>query len=137
MVGCDNTLDFHFNGQSVHWDCTGFSSGNITAISEGKLISNMRLKAAEEGSEVILAHVRVASNDVSTSADLPPDVQVIVNKELPDVFPPTLPPGLPMDRGDAMRIDTDPTADPPVRPVTRFSLAEQCAGSRLTHQHYP
>jgi len=123
----NNTLDFQCNGQSVHWDCTGFSSGNITAISEGKLISNMRLKAiaAEEGSEVFLAHVRVASNDAPTSGDLPSDVQAIVKDEFPDVFSPTLPPGLPMDRGDAMRIDTDPTADPPVRPVIRLSLAEQ------------
>ncbi|GJJ67909.1 hypothetical protein EMPS_00255 [Entomortierella parvispora] len=45
-------------------------------------------------------------------------------EEFADVFPEKLPDGLPPDRGDAMKIETDPTADPPFRPVIRLSIAE-------------
>ena len=53
-----------------------------------------------------------------------PEVRSIVMEEFSDVFPEKLPDGLPPDRGDAMKIETDPTADPPFRPVIRLSIAE-------------
>ena len=52
-----------------------------------------------------------------------PEIKEIVD-EFKDVFPDTLPGGLPPDRGDAMKIETDPTADPPFKPVIRLSIAE-------------
>jgi transposase InsO family protein len=55
---------------------------------------------------------------------LPPDIHSIVHDEFSDVFPTSLPSGLPPDRGDAMRIETDPSADPPFKPVIRLSIAE-------------
>ena len=122
-----NQVEFSFKGRGVHWDCSGFRSANISAKTEGKLISNIRLRAMamEEGSEVFLAHVKLTTDpDKDKPVDLPADVHSIVHDEFPDVFPSTLPAGLPQDRGDAMRIDTDPNADPPVRPVIRLSYAE-------------
>jgi hypothetical protein len=55
---------------------------------------------------------------------LTPEIHSIIYDEFPDVFPASLPAGLPPDRGDAMRIETDPTADPPYKPVIRLSIAE-------------
>ncbi|GJJ71810.1 hypothetical protein EMPS_04167 [Entomortierella parvispora] len=53
-----------------------------------------------------------------------PEVRSIVMEEFADVFPEKLPDGLPPDCGDAMKIETDPTAEPPFRPVIRLSIAE-------------
>jgi hypothetical protein len=55
-------------------------------------------------------------SDKPTAPPLPLDVHDIIHKEYPDVFPSSLPSGLPPDRGDAMKIETDPSADPPFLP---------------------
>ncbi|KAG0196145.1 hypothetical protein BGX28_010509, partial [Mortierella sp. GBA30] len=70
--------------------------------------------------------VKLSTNEKNkeTLMEMDPDVRQIVENEFPDVFPDELPDGLPMDRGDAMKIETDPLADPPVRPVIRLSIAE-------------
>ncbi|KAF9373251.1 hypothetical protein CPB97_000701 [Podila verticillata] len=78
------------------------------------------------GSSVLLAMVRQLNDkDLKAEAeppdtnlpeprpDMTPEIHAIVDKEFPDVFLAKLPKGLPPDRGDAMHIDTDPTADPP------------------------
>jgi hypothetical protein len=89
------------------------------------------------GSDIFLALVK-SSKDLqkdkdSNSKDSPPppkrpsmtpEIRTIVEDEFKDVFPDTLPSGLPPDRGDAMKIETDPTADPPYKPVIRLSIAE-------------
>lgn len=110
-------MDFKFKGRQVHWLCNGFQSSNVTAKSEGRLISNIRLRAmaAEDGSEIFLAHIKLTADpDKEQSIVLPADIHSIVHDEFPDVSPSSLPTGLPKDRGDAMHIDTDPNADPPV-----------------------
>ena len=82
------------------------------------------------GSEVFLALIQNTpeaseENDKPrTIPDMTPEVRSIVMEEFADVFPEKLPDGLPPDRGDAMKIETDPTADPPFRPVIRLSIAE-------------
>ena len=84
--------------------------------------------AAQPGSSIFLALVKTTTPDAPTltpTPTLPPDVHDMVHNEFSDVFPDTLPAGLPPDRGDAMKIETDPNADPPFRPVIRLSIAEQ------------
>ncbi|GJJ71806.1 hypothetical protein EMPS_04163 [Entomortierella parvispora] len=82
------------------------------------------------GSEVFLALIRNTpepseeTDQPRTIPDMTPEVRSIVMEEFADVFPEKLPDGLPPDRGDAMKIETDPTADPPFRPVIRLSIAE-------------
>ena len=83
----------------------------------------------QPGSEVFLALVKLHRDKIDSTPptvpapNLPPEIAPIV-KEFADVFPTSLPAGLPPDRGDAMKIETDPYADPPVRPVIRLSIAE-------------
>ena len=78
---------------------------------------------AQPGSEVFLALVKIAKH-TRPSPDIPADVQPLL-KEFGDVFPDTLPDGLPQTKAsDTMMIETDPNADPPVRPVIRLSIAE-------------
>lgn len=84
----------------MHWDCSGLQSSNITARTEGKLISTTHLKAMamEEGSEVFLAHVKLSMDpDKDKPVDLPANIHSIVHDEFPNVFPSTLPAGLPQD----------------------------------------
>ena len=119
-----NDLHFDFQGSRVRWPCRGFASSSITAKSRGMLLSHMHFHAltAQPGSEVYLALVKIAKYS-APNPDVPVDVQPLL-EEFSDVFPATLPDGLPPDRGDAMKIETDPNADPPVRPVIRLSIAE-------------
>jgi len=140
-----NNLHFSHNGIDIVWDCTGLQSTSISTRTRGLLLSHIHFftEATTPGSEIYLALIRPnpdatkqstsTSPAPDTSTDpthplplppLPPDIHSIVHNEFPDVFPPTLPSGLPPDRGDAMRIETDPTADPPFKPVIRLSIAE-------------
>lgn len=138
-----NTLRIKQNGVDIDWECAGFKSTSISTRSRGLLLSHIHFytEAVTPGSEIYLAFVRSKEDDDSqmdpdnlnldhkpeTKADpkpLPPEIHTIVHTEYPDVFPSSLPSGLPPDRGDAMRIETDPTADPPFKPVIRLSVAE-------------
>ena len=136
-----NTLRITRNGTDSDWNCTGFKSSSISTRTRGLLLSHIHFftEATTPRSEIYLALLRsTADNDKpqehpeddattkppATSHLLPPEIRTIVHDEFPDVFPAALPPGLPPDRGDAMHIDTDPTADPPFKPVIRLSIAE-------------
>lgn len=146
-------LRIHHSGINIDWNCTGFQSSSISTRTRGLLLSHIHFytEATTSGSEIYLALIRSndskdknsdndnANNDQPTSNNsqpsitpitprplppLPPDIHSIVHDEFPDVFPSSLPAGLPPDRGDAMRIETDPNADPPFKPVIRLSIAE-------------
>jgi transposase InsO family protein len=136
-----NNLRLHHNGIDIDWDCTGFQSSSISTRTRGLLLSHIHFytEATTLGSEIYLALIRSNNNDQPSSdhqqpsittipprppPSLPPDIHTIVHDEFPDVFPSSLPSGLPPDRGDAMRIETDPMADPPFKPVIRLSIAE-------------
>jgi transposase InsO family protein len=142
-----NTLRIHHSGTDIDWECTGFKSSSISTRTRGLLLSHIHFftEATTPGSEIYLAFVRSQdehneqspsiSDEPATDSNtdskppsplptLPPEIHKIVHGEYPDVFPTTLPAGLPPDRGDAMRIETDPTADPPFKPVIRLSVAE-------------
>ena len=121
-----NDLHFTHNGNSVQWTCRGFAASSITTRSRGLLMSHLHFHtlAMQPDSEVFLALVKQGISKPNTQTPvLPPEIAPIV-QEYADVFPSTLPAGLPPDRGDAMKIETDPYADPPVRPVIRLSIAE-------------
>ena len=122
----NNDLHFSHQGNDVHWTCRGFTPSSVSAKSRGLLMSHMHFHAlaAQPGSEVFLALVKIDKDKKTSTPALPPEIQPIVHDEFPDVFPDTLPAGLPPDRGDAMKIETDPNADPPFRPVIRLSIAE-------------
>jgi hypothetical protein len=127
-----NNLHFTHNGVDVIWNCRGFRADNIQSRSNGLLLTHMHFHsmATLPGSEVFLALIQNTpeaseENDKPrTIPDMTPEVRSIVMEEFADVFPEKLPDGLPPDRGDAMKIETDPTADPPFRPVIRLSIAE-------------
>ena len=121
-----NDLHFSQNGNDVRWSCRGFASSSISKQSRGLLLSHLHFHtlAAQPDNEVFLALVKVASPK-RTFPDLAPEIRPIVEDEFPDRFPDSLPAGLPPDRGDdAMKIETDPNVEPPVRPVIRLSIAE-------------
>jgi hypothetical protein len=131
----NNDLHFTHNGNTVLWRCRGSNANSITTRSKGKLLSHLHFHslASQPGNSVYLALVKIAKKsndndnndkDKPTSPPLSPEIHTIVHNEFPDVFPSSLPSGLPPDRGDAMKIETDPTADPPFRPVIRLSIAE-------------
>ena len=114
------------DNKPVHWTCRGFS--RTKPNSPDTLISalNFATLAHDSPTSVFMAHIKLAppSRDPPTTPEIPEAVRHIVKVEFPDVFPPELPAHLPPDRGGSMRIDTDPLADPPVRPVIRLSIAE-------------
>jgi transposase InsO family protein len=120
-----NDLHFQHRGCNVVWSCRGSSPSSITAKSGGRLLSHMHFNAlaAQPGNEVYLALVKISPGNNPSTPSVPDEILPILN-EFRDVFPTSLPDGLPPDRGDAMKIETDPTADPPVRPVIRLSIAE-------------
>ena len=132
-----NTLHFVHNNAPIKWDCTGFKSANIQTRSNGLLLTHLHFHtmATLPGSEIFLALVKSSAdlqteqeakdNKTSKQPPMTAEIRTIVEDEFKDVFPDTLPGGLPPDRGDAMKIETDPTADPPFKPVIRLSLAEQ------------
>lgn len=128
-----NALHFNHNGNSIEWDCTGFKSNSIQTRSRGLLLTHLHFHtmATLPDSEVFLALVQSskqmdadAKEKASKRPPMSDEIIEIVDKEFKDVFPDTLPGGLPPDRGDAMKIETDPTADPPFKPVIRLSIAE-------------
>jgi len=147
-----NNLRIRHNGRDIDWECSGSHSSSITTRTRGRLLSHIHFftEATTPGSRVYLALLRSTDNDddpqpnddpdstdssehpppnippptPSPSSPLPPTIHSIVHDEYPDVFPSSLPSGLPPDRGDSMRIETDPTADPPFKPVIRLSIAE-------------
>lgn len=142
-----NNLRINHNNIDIDWDCTGFQSSSISNRTRGLLLSHIHFytEATTPDSEIYLALIRSHNNTTTTNNDqptsdqeqpsitpipprpppsLPPDIHTIVHDEFPDVFPTSLPSGLPPDRGDAMRIETDLTADPPFKPVIRLSIAE-------------
>ena len=120
-----NDLHFTHNGAAVLWSCRGFAPTSITTRTRGLLMSHLHFHtlAMQPDSEVFLALVKL-TNPKQSKTELSPEIRSIVEDEFPDVFPDSLPAGLPPDRGDAMKIETDPNADPPVRPVIRLSIAE-------------
>ncbi|KAF9994178.1 hypothetical protein BGZ80_007898, partial [Entomortierella chlamydospora] len=77
--------------------------------------------AAQPGSEVYLALVKSTNPKQSK-----PDIALLsyLENEFPNVFPDSLQVGLLPDRGDAMKIETHPTANPSIRPVIHLSIAE-------------
>ena len=94
---------------------------------EGRVLSHLHFHtlASQPGNEVFLAMVKMSKSDHNPpTADIHPEVRPIIEDEFPDVFPIHTSCGTPPDRGDAMKIETDPNADPPVRPVIRLSIAE-------------
>lgn len=118
-----NSLRFMHNNTPVFWDCAGFDkplSKTCQTISALHLVTI----ASDPDNAVFLAQVKIPRPSPVDGPDLPEEVREIVKVEFPDVFPTELPDGLPPDRGDSMRIETDPFADPPVRPVIRMSIAE-------------
>jgi hypothetical protein len=127
-----NALHFTHNGIDVIWNCRGFKADHIESRSKGILLTHMHFHAMATlpGSDLFIALIRntpEASDETDTKPKVPdmtPEVRSIVMEEFADVFPEKLPDGLPPDRGDAMKIETDPTADPPFRPVIRLSIAE-------------
>ncbi|GJJ74408.1 hypothetical protein EMPS_06766 [Entomortierella parvispora] len=127
-----NDLHFTHNGIDVKWSCRGFKADHIQSRTKGLLLTHMHFHsmATLPGSEVFLALIRNTpepseeTDQPRTIPDMTPEVRSIVMEEFADVFPEKLPDGLPPDRGDAMKIETDPTADPPFRPVIRLSIAE-------------
>jgi len=118
-----NDIYFELDGAPIHWKCAGFEStrpsGSITISA-----LNLASLALEPGTSLFMAHVKLPSHGQKGKVELPESIRQIVEDEFPDVFPSELPDGLPKDRGDSMPIETDPTADPPVRPVIRLSIAE-------------
>lgn len=116
-----NDLVFEIDGASVQWSCRGYAAPKATPLLSAL---NFVSVAAEPDTSVFLAQVRTSPNGPNRAIDLPESVRPIVQDEFADVFPVELPHGLPLDRGDSMRIETDPTANPPVRPVIRLSIAE-------------
>jgi hypothetical protein len=116
-----NDLVFENDGTSVQWSCRGYAAPKATPLLSAL---NFVSVAAEPDTTVFLTQVRTSTAGPNRSIDLPDSVRPIIQDEFPDVFPAELPHGLPPDRGDSMRIETDPTADPPVRPVIRLSIAE-------------
>ncbi|KAF9176483.1 hypothetical protein BGZ50_000557, partial [Haplosporangium sp. Z 11] len=110
-----NDLHFQHEGAPVFWSCRGFDS---TINTGSKMVSalNFVALASEDDTNVYLSQVRIAQTPVSSQPDLTDTIRKIIEVEFPDVFPPELPDGLPPDRGDSMRIETEPFADPPVRP---------------------
>lgn len=117
-----NDLHFEHVGTPVLWSCRGFASAPPSNL----LISALNLAsiAADPDTTVFLTQVKIPQPVLTNETDLPEPIRQIVKIEFPDVFPPELPDCLPPDRGDSMRIETDPSADPPVRPVIRLSIAE-------------
>lgn len=117
----NNDLHFTHNGNSVLWRCRGIKSTSITTQSNGHLLSHLHFHAlaAQPDNTIFMALVKIAkttpdqTNTAPASPSLSPEIHSIVHTEYPDVFPSTLPSGLPPDRGDAMKIETDPAADPP------------------------
>ena len=128
-----NDLHFTHNGTDVLWNCRGFKADHIQSRTKGLLLTHMHFHsmATLPGSEVFLALIHntpepseKTDQPPRTIPDMTPEVRSIVMEEFADVFPEKLPDGLPPDRGDAMKIETEPTADPPFRPVIRLSIAE-------------
>ena len=128
-----NDLHFTHNGINVLWNCRGFKADTIQTRTKGLLLTHMHFHAMTTlpGSNVFLALIKnktEESGETETNPrvipDMTPEIRSIVMDEFADVFPEKLPDGLPPDRGDAMKIETDPTADPPFRPVIRLSIAE-------------
>jgi RNase H-like domain found in reverse transcriptase/Reverse transcriptase (RNA-dependent DNA polymerase)/Integrase zinc binding domain/Chromo (CHRromatin Organisation MOdifier) domain/Retroviral aspartyl protease len=126
-----NGLHFDHEGTAVHWECRGHAAASITSTSRGLLMSHMHFHtlAMQPENEVFLALVKIHRDEPETAPPaallptVPSEIAPLV-KEFADVFPVSLPAGLPPDRGDSMKIETDPYADPPVRPVIRLSIAE-------------
>ena len=112
--------------------CRGAAASSVTTRSGGRLLSHLHFHslAAQPGNTVFMALVKISKktddsdNSKPALVTLSPEIHTIIHEEYPDVFPDTLPSGLPPDRGDAMKIETDPNADPPFRPVIRLSIAE-------------
>lgn len=127
-----NDLHFTHNGHQVLWTCRGAAASSVTTRSGGRLLSHLHFHslAAQPGNTVFMALVKISKktddsdNSKPALVTLSPEIHTIIHEEYPDVFPDTLPSGLPPDRGDAMKIETDPNADPPFRPVIRLSIAE-------------
>lgn len=128
----NNDLHFTHNGVPVLWQCRGANSRSISTRTNGRLLSHIHFQslATQPGNSVFLALLKTTSPTPATGQTAPPDppldpaIHKIIHEEFPDVFPSSLPSGLPPDRGDAMKIETDPNADPPFRPVIRLSIAE-------------
>lgn len=120
-----NDLHFLHRGYNVVWSCRGSAPSSITAKSGGCFLSHMHFHplAAQPGNEVFLALVKTTSATTPSTPPVPAEVLLIID-EFRDVFPTSLPDDLPPDHGDAMKIDTDSTADRPVRLVIRLSIAE-------------
>ena len=95
-----NNLYFTFNGLANTWTCTGHTPSSITHRSNGLVLSNVHFASvvAQPGSEVYLATVRLEKKDNKPPLlELPPEIIPIVHKEFSDVFPTSLPSGLPPD----------------------------------------
>lgn len=125
-----NTLVFEYRNQNIIWACRGYQSKSVTAKTKGLLLSHIHFaaEAAQSGASLFMVRVQNAPPPEPIAAEIPPDVPEDVRKiltEYRDVFPSDLPAGLPPSRGHDMRIETDPTADPPYKPIIRLSLAEQ------------
>ena len=119
-----NDLHFEHSGSPVFWSCTGFSA---SIGSNGINVSAVQFVAiaSDPDASTFLAQIKLPTPPPKTEEpDMTEEVRHIVKVEFPDVFPTELPDGPPMDRGMSMRIETDPSADPPVRPVIRLSIAE-------------
>ena len=118
-----NDLHFTHNGHTVLWRCRGAKANSISFRSNGQLLSHLHFHslASQPGNSMFLALVQISKqtqhnddkDDKPTPPPLHPEIYKIVHEEYPDVFPDSLPSGLPPDRGDAMKIETDPNADPP------------------------
>lgn len=118
-----NDLHFDHKGSPVLWSCNGLDTPAYKSSTVTSAINFVTL-AAQTDSATFLAQIKVPTPTSHEAPTLPEPVRQIIKVEFPDLFPPELPDGLPQDRGDSMRIETDPTADPPVRPVIRMSIAE-------------
>ncbi|KAF9176268.1 hypothetical protein BGZ51_001155, partial [Haplosporangium sp. Z 767] len=110
-------------GTPVLWDCRGFDTPLYPTRNVVSALNFVAI-ASEPDTEVFLANVRIPQTPSKDQQNLPDIIRQIIEVEFPDVFPSELPDGLPPDRGDSMRIETEPSADPPVRPVIRLSIAE-------------
>ncbi|KAF9946095.1 Ryanodine receptor 3, partial [Mortierella alpina] len=103
-------IDWRTNGlRFLHHDTPVFWDSLPQVISALNLVTI----ASDPATSVFLAQVKLPKLTPVQTPDLPEEVREIIQVEFPDIFPAELPDGLPPDRGDTMRIETDPFADPP------------------------
>ncbi|KAF9944392.1 hypothetical protein BGZ72_002430, partial [Mortierella alpina] len=93
-----NDLHFEHRGTPVFWTCTGFASSIRTNSINASALHFVAI-ASDPDASVFLAQVKIPiPPPKKEEPDMTDEVRQIVKVEFPDVFPPELPDGPPMDR---------------------------------------